>query len=230
MTTKNGATFIRAQLNSILPQLKSNDEIIISDDCSADDTLEIVRSLKDPRIRILNSDSERGITKNFEASLMASRGEFIFLADQDDVWIPGKIKIMKHALGKHELVISDCKLVDDSLRTQNDSFYIVNKSGQGLIKNLIKNSYMGCCMAFTREVRDRALPFPDDLPIHDFWIGLIGEMYFKVLFLPDVLVLHRRHAANATTSGKTSRQPIKQKLVDRYRMVKNLFMHKYHEG
>lgn len=230
MGTKDGATFIGEQLESILPQLNSTDEIIISDDCSVDDTLKIIRAFKDPRIRILDSTEERGITRNFEASLMTSRGDFIFLADQDDIWIPGKIKIMGNALKEYDLVVSDCKLVDDTLRTQNDSFYNVNKSGRGLVKNLIKNSYMGSCMAFTRKLKDRALPFPTDLPIHDFWIGLIAEMYFKVLFLPDVLVLHRWHSLNATTSGKQSGQSINQKLVDRYRMVKNLFIHKYYEG
>jgi len=230
MATKNGATFVRAQLESILPQLNSNDEIIISDDGSVDGTLEVIRSFQDPRIRILDSESGPGITKNFEASLMASRGQLIFLADQDDVWLPGKIKIMTTALEAYELVVSDCRIVDDTLRTQNDSFYYVNKSGQGLIRNLIKNSYMGCCMAFTRKLKDRALPFPTDLPVHDFWIGLIGEMYFKVLFLPDVLVLHRKHGANATTSGKSSNQSINQKLVNRYRIVKNLFLHKYYGG
>lgn len=230
MATKNGATFLREQLASILPQLNSSDEIIISDDCSTDHTLQVIRSFQDPRIRILDSDTERGITRNFEASLSASRGDFIFLADQDDVWLRGKVEIMTSALKNHDLVISDCKLVDDSLRTQNDSFYIVNKSGQGLIKNLIKNSYMGCCMAFTRRLRDRALPFPADVPIHDFWIGLIGEMYFKVRFLPDVLVLHRRHNSNASTSGKSSGHSISQKLVSRYRIIKNLVIHKYYGG
>jgi glycosyltransferase involved in cell wall biosynthesis len=111
MATKNGATFIGEQLESILAQLNSSDEIIISDDCSTDGTLEVIRSFQDPRIRILDSESERGITKNFEAGLMASRGDFIFLADQDDVWLPGKIKIMTNALEEYELVISDCNLL-----------------------------------------------------------------------------------------------------------------------
>lgn len=228
MGTKNGAAFIREQLESILPQLGRNDEIVISDDCSSDDTLAIIRSLADPRITILESACERGITRNFEASLMASKGEYVFLGDQDDVWLPGKINVMRQALEEYDLVISDCKLVDDTLRTQNNSFYTVNKSGPGLFKNIIKNSYMGCCMAFTRRLKDKALPFPADVPIHDFWIGLIAELYFNVHFLPDILVLHRRHGANASTSGNSSRHSINQKILNRYRVVKNLFMHKYY--
>ena len=228
MGTKNGAAFIREQLESILPQLGRNDEIIISDDCSSDDTLAIIRSLADPRITILESASERGITRNFEASLMASKGTYVFLGDQDDVWLPGKITTMTRALQEYDLVISDCKLVDDSLRTQNQSFYTVNKSGPGLFRNIVKNSYMGCCMAFTRTLKDRALPFPADVPIHDFWIGLVAELYFKVCFLPDVFVLHRRHGSNASTTGHSSRQSMNQKFLNRYRIVKNLFIHKYY--
>ncbi|HEX8038811.1 MAG TPA: glycosyltransferase [Chryseosolibacter sp.] len=230
MGTKDGAAFIGEQLESILAQLTGNDEVIIADDCSSDDTLKVIRSFGDPRVRILESPAERGICRTFQASLMASRGEFIFLADQDDVWLPEKVSIMKTALAEYDLVVSDCRLVDDTLRIQSGSFYDKNGSGRGLFKNLVKNSYMGCCMAFTRKLMDRALPFPVDVPIHDFWIGLIGELYFNVLFLPDVLVLHRRHGSNASTSGEASHRSINEKLLYRYQVVKNLFIHKYYAG
>ena len=230
MATRNGAIFIREQLDSILPQLNQEDEIVISDDCSTDDTLTVIRSFQDPRIRLFESRSERGITRNFEASLKASKGEFIFLADQDDVWLPGKVKKMEKALKDYDLMMSDCQLVDDNLRVQRHSFYDLNKSGKGFFKNLIKNSYMGCCMAFNRRIRERALPFPSDIPMHDFWIGLIAEIYFSVYFMPEILVLHRRHDSNASTSGDPSQLTINQKLAHRYRIVKNLFIHKYYAG
>ena len=230
MATRNGAAFIKEQLNSILPQIGNKDEIIISDDCSSDDTLTVVRSLQDPRIRVLESRSENGITRNFEASLKASRGDLIFLADQDDVWLPGKVKKMEEALGDYDLVMSDCKLVDDNLRVQKDSFYELNGSGKGLLKNLIKNSYMGCCMGFTRRLKERALPFPSDIPMHDFWIGLVAELHFSVYFMPEALVLHRRHLSNASTSGMSSQHSIDKKIIHRYRMIKNLFINKYYAG
>ena len=231
MGTKDGAAFIGEQLESILAQLNGNDEVIVADDCSSDDTLKVIRSFRDRRIRVLESPpSERGIARTFQASLMASRGEFIFLADQDDVWLPEKVGIMKAALAEYDLVVSDCQLVDDNLRIKSRSFYDRNRSGRGLFRNLVRNSYMGCCMAFTRKLMDRALPFPADVPIHDFWIGLIGELYFNVLFLPDVLVLHRRHGSNASTSGEASRRSINEKILYRYQVVKNLFIHKYYAG
>ncbi|MEO5602538.1 MAG: glycosyltransferase family 2 protein [Cyclobacteriaceae bacterium] len=230
MATKNGGMFIREQLDSILPQLGEEDEIVISDDFSSDDTVDIIKSFKDHRIRILESQVARGISSNFEASLTLSAGDYIFLADQDDVWLPGKVNKMLEALSHYDLVMSDCRLVDDSLQVTKSSFYNLNNSGSGLLKNLFKNSYMGCCMAFTKRLKDRALPFPYDIPIHDFWIGLIGEVYYKVHFMKDTLVLHRRHDTNASTSGEISDQSWQEKFGNRLNLVKNLFIHKFYAG
>jgi glycosyltransferase involved in cell wall biosynthesis len=230
MATRNGASFLKEQIDSILPQLGLEDEIVISDDCSGDDTLTVIRTFQDSRIRLLESRSEKGITRNFEASLKASHGDYIFLADQDDVWLPGKVKRMKQALKQYDLVISDCHLVDDTLQVLQRSFYDLNRSGKGLIKNLIRNSYMGCCMAFTKKLKERALPFPSDIPMHDFWIGLIAELYFRIHFMPEALVLHRRHDSNASTSGDLSPNSINEKLAQRYRIIKNLIIHKSYAG
>ncbi len=230
MATRNGASFLKEQIDSILPQLGLEDEIVISDDCSGDDTLTVIRTFQDSRIRLLESRSEKGITRNFEASLKASHGDYIFLADQDDVWLPGKVKRMKQALKQYDLVISDCHLVDDTLQVLQRSFYDLNRSGKGLIKNLIRNSYMGCCMAFTKKLKERALPFPSDIPMHDFWIGLIAELYFRIHFMREALVLHRRHDSNASTSGDLSPNSINEKLAQRYRIIKNLIIHKSYAG
>jgi glycosyltransferase involved in cell wall biosynthesis len=228
MATKNGGVFIREQLESIVPQLNPEDEIIIFDDLSSDNTVAIVETFGDHRIRLTENSRERGVVRNFEDCLKSSKGDYIFLADQDDVWLPDKVKKMMKSLQSYDLVMSDCQLVDLSLRPMTSSFYQVNNSGKGLFKNLIKNSYMGCCMAFTKQLKARALPFPEDIPMHDFWLGLVGEMYFKVHFMPEVLVLHRRHGHNASTTGTTSERSIHDKISNRLRLVKNLFIHKYY--
>jgi glycosyltransferase involved in cell wall biosynthesis len=226
MATKNGASYIAAQIDSILSQLSPADELIISDDGSTDDTLQVIGSYRDKRIKLIQHGFAQGITRNFEASLMASSGDLIFLADQDDVWAPSKVEVMLRHLEHHDLVISDCVMVDHSLRVKNESFFTKNRSGKGLIRNLLKNSYMGCCMAFSRKLLRRALPFPKDIPIHDFWIGLIGEMHFDVKFIPDVLVYYRRHSANASSTGGISPFSLPRKVANRYRIIKSLFLHK----
>ena len=226
MATKNGGKYLGQQLESILPQLGSTDELIITDDCSIDGTIKIIESFNDSRITLRENNTPAGISATFELSLMLSKGDHIFLADQDDVWLPQKTQIMTRHLRDSDLVISDCLLVDHMLVPGERSFHSINNSGKGLFRNLVSNSYMGCCMAFNRALMKRATPFPKDIPLHDFWIGLIGEMYFRVKFIPDVLIYHRRHATNASTNGELSKTSLSRKMVNRYRLIKNLFLHR----
>jgi glycosyltransferase involved in cell wall biosynthesis len=226
MATKNGGLYLREQLNSILQQLLPEDELIISDDLSTDNTHDIIESYHDHRIRLIRNPQAQGIIKNFEAALNASRGTSIFLADQDDVWKPDKVSIVMKYLVHHDLVISDCLITDYSLNLKSESFFKLNNSGSGLIRNILKNSYMGCCMAFNRNVLNKALPFPKDIPMHDYWIGLVGELNFKVRFIPEVLVIHRRHSTNASTTGSLSNKKFSVRFAARYKIIKHLFLRK----
>jgi len=226
MATKNGAKYIKEQIDSILVQLQVDDEIIVSDDASTDETVSVIESYRDNRIKLFKNKSAVGVSKNFENSLRQSSGDFIFLADQDDVWTNNKVRVMLDKLQHYDLAVSDCLLVDHSLQTKNQSFFSVNNSGKGLIRNILKNSYIGCCMAFSRRLLNHALPFPHDIPIHDFWIGMVGELHYKVAFIPDILVYHRRHSSNASSTGNKSALSFFKKFESRYRIIKNLILHK----
>jgi glycosyltransferase involved in cell wall biosynthesis len=230
MATKNGAQYIREQIDSILPQLSSEDELIIADDCSNDNTAEIIQSYADERIKLHYNTNKKGVTKNFETGLMLCSGEYIFLADQDDVWSPKKIETMVGHLQLHDLVICDCSVGDHALELKYKSFFDLNNSRKGLIRNILRNSYMGCCMAFRRNVLFRALPFPHDVPVHDMWIGLISEIYFHVHFLPQSLVQHRRHSNNASSTATRSFNSVHNKVYLRYCIIKNLILHKLYAG
>lgn len=221
MAAKNGARFIGYQLDSILPQLNDEDEIIISDDHSTDNTIKVAEQYSDDRIRFIENP-KIGIVSNFENSLMSSRGDIIFLADQDDVWMPNKIEQTLPYFQEYDLVISDCTIVDDKLDSVHDSFFDYNSSRKGVIRNLFRNSYMGCCMAFKRSLLNKALPFPSGLIMHDQWLGLMAELSGRVFFNPDKLVLHRRHNQNASTTAMGSNQNFSQKLSNRYSLIKNL--------
>lgn len=225
LATRNGSRYVGEQLTSILLQLSVDDEVVMSDDASTDDTLEIARSLNDNRVKILQHKHAIGIVSNFEASLKQSSGDVIFLADQDDVWLPGKVETTLTHLDHFDLVLSDCQIVDDQLHPIASLQNKKSKTQKGILKNLIRNSYMGCCMAFRRPVLQKALPFPCDIPMHDIWIGLVAEMHFKVSVIPDKLVLHRRHAHNASTTGMSSRLTLRKQFANRYKIVKNLIMH-----
>ncbi len=221
VAAKNGERFIGTQIDSILLQLTVQDEIIISDDHSTDQTVEILKAYSDPRIRVIKNP-KNGLITNFENALSASRGEFVFLSDQDDVWLPDKIKRTLPHFMDYDLVISDCTIVDDKLDSVHDSFFDYNSSGKGVIRNLFRNSYMGCCMAFKRSLLKKALPFPSGLIMHDQWLGLMAELSGRVFFNPDKLVLHRRHNQNASTTAMGSNQNFSQKLSNRYSLIKNL--------
>ena len=222
MGIKNGAQYIREQIDSILPQLGVKDELVVSDDGSTDNTWPLIEWYRDPRIKLM-SNPGHGLISNFENCLKTSRGEFIFLSDQDDVWHPEKVQVMMDVLCSCDLAVCDCQVVDEALNPIYPSFFKLNRSRRGLLRNFIKNSFMGCCMAFHRRVLEKALPFPDNVPIHDQWIGLVGERYFTVKFVPKIMVDHRRHRENYSSTGGPSINSIKTKLKTRFHLVKNLF-------
>ena len=226
MAIKNGATFIHEQISSILPQLAVGDEVVISDDYSTDDSITMVQKFNDPRIRVVHNNGQ-GIVSNFETALRASRGTYVFLADQDDVWKENKILTMLSYLRNYDLVVSDCTVVNEFLVPTTESFFRRNHSGKGILRNLLKNSYMGCCMAFHRRVLEKALPFPKQIHMHDAWIGLIGELYFSVHFTPTNLVYHRRHLNNATSTSKKSNSGWVDRIISRYWLLKKLIESKY---
>ena len=208
MATFNGGKFIREQLESILSQLPPDAEIIIADDGSTDDTLLVVDSLKESRIRVLPAERHLGVIYNFERALRASKGEIVFLADQDDVWLPGKVEKCLAALNEADLVMHDALLLGlsdafESAWGRNGKLSDIRTYRSGVVANWWKNSFTGCCMAFRRKVLDKALPFPKNLPMHDQWLGVVAEKYFKVSYVDEPLVDYRQHSSNATHIEKS---------------------------
>ncbi len=241
MATYNGGKFIREQLQSILQQLpealteNASAEVIISDDGSTDDTLDVIREFNDARIRILppreSGESQAasaqgaaapatplGPVYNFERALAAAKGDVIFLADQDDVWLPGKVEQMMAVLQQGAgLAVHDAEFIDREGRAipaastaipaaASTTMWSRRPYKAGVFNNWLKNSYTGCCMALKREVLQAALPFPRNLPMHDQWLGLMAERHFSVVTVPKPLIQYRIHEKNATHltgGGKT---------------------------
>ncbi len=217
MATYNGAEFIGMQLESILGQLEVNDEVVIADDGSTDATLDYIESFNDSRIRIIRSGGHPlGPTYNMERALVEARGEYVFLTDQDDVWLPGKVARVLGGLEKATLVLHDAYLLHRAGSTEEwirgDLLSQIRPFARGLLRNWLKNGYTGNCMAFRRELLAKALPFPAKLPMHDQWLGLVAEKHFSVEYIPEALVEYRQHKTNATRitgSGKGVWQRIK---------------------
>jgi glycosyltransferase involved in cell wall biosynthesis len=216
----NGGRYIGAQLASILASPRVT-EVLVSDDGSTDDTVEIVRALRDPRVLLLQGP-RRGLVRNYESLLGQARGDYIFLSDQDDIWLPQKIDVMVASLDSVDLVVCNCSVTDEALAIVHPSFFALRRSGPGLLRNLARNSYLGCCIAMRRSMLRHALPFPERLPMHDWWLGLVAEAFGRVSFVPQVLVLYRRHEANASSTAEASRASWPTKLRWRLDLVRSL--------
>lgn len=198
----NGEFYILDQVRSILSS-SLVDELVISDDGSTDSTLSLLAGIADPRIRVLEGPRE-GLIRNFEFLLTQARGDFIFLSDQDDVWYEGKVNTMLQSLQFCSLVVSDCHVVDADRNIIFNSFFSKRNSRPGLFNNLLRNSFLGCCMAFDRNVLSLALPFPHGVPMHDWWIGLVASAVGKVEFIDQPLMAYRRHGKNASATTERS--------------------------
>lgn len=224
VTTYNGADYIESQLRSILVQLSAHDEVIVSDDGSADETMQVIRGIGDKRIRVLEHPHV-GVTRNFYAALDEAKGEYIFLADQDDVWLENKVSRCVECLQKYDLVVTDAKVTDESLCVVEKSLFELLNSREGLWKNWFACTFYGSMMAFRRSVLDAAHPYPSSTMIaHDWWIGMVAEMKGKVCFLKEPLVLYRRHAGTMTQVNKKpfltrSPRPLHIKIVARVYML-----------
>ncbi len=220
MACYNGENYIKEQITSILIQLGENGELIISDDFSQDRTSEIVKSFNDDRIILLENKTRLGLIKNFEKALQVSKGDYIFLSDHDDIWLDNKVEVFLEYLKLYDVVQADAAVVNSKLEVLYPSYFELMGSDTGLIKNIWKNNYIGCNMAFNRRVLEIALPFPKDIPMHDMWIGITGEFLFKTFFIPDKLLLYRRHNSNASQTGFKSPFTFKQKIKFRMNVIK----------
>ena len=219
----NGERFIREQIDSILRQLSSDDEIIVSDDGSTDDTISIINSIDDKRIRIIEGPRKHSPTLNFECAMKEAKGDYIFLADQDDVWKSNKVEVCMKWLQKYDCVVSDAEVTDSNLNTLYPSLYAIMQVRQGRIYNTIwKNGYTGCCMAFRRNVLNASLPFPKNIPMHDIWIGNVAAYKYNMKFIPDKLIMFRRHNETISCNGKGSKYSIWQQIKFRWSVIKNI--------
>jgi glycosyltransferase involved in cell wall biosynthesis len=196
----NGSLFVTRQLRSITEQLRPGDEIIVVDDASSDDTVALVESMAEPRIRVIRRATNGGVATAFIDAITLASGDVIFLADQDDLWLPGKVQaVLERIAAGSELVVHDAIVVEDG-RVIVPSLFTARRSAPGVLRNIIRNSYTGCCIAFRRTILPDVLPIPkSELFFHDIWIALTAELSgHRVDFLRRPLIEYTRHDANVT--------------------------------
>lgn len=205
-----GERYIALQLLSILEQLSAGDEAIVVDDGSTDGTCGEISALQDARLVLIRNAENQGVLRAFETALFRSSGEIVFLSDQDDLWLPGKVEKVLDAF-VHDpdlmLVVSDAILIGEDGARIGDSFYAKRgKFRAGFWSNLLVGKFHGCTMAFRSTLLQRALPFPPGrLVHHDTWIGCMNALIGgKTRYIAEPLVAYRRHSTNATGRIKLS--------------------------
>ena len=205
MAAYNGARYITEQIASILPQLGENDELIIVDDASTDDTVSLIRAIEDPRVILLRHETNANVIATFEDAIRNATGDIIFLSDNDDIWLPGKVSKSLSAFEENPLsrvVLHAVSLIDEKGLPLDEPRW--TRKGQfysGSIRNIARNMYQGSAMAFKSTILPVILPIPTDGGfLHDVWIGVLNSLTGgRTTYIPEILLLYRRHSSNVSS-------------------------------
>ena len=228
MATYNGEKFILEQLESFANQTVLPNEVVITDDCSTDNTLSLINSFKKTApftVRVYSNETNLGYTQNFNKALQLCTNELIFLSDQDDVWFPNKIEYILNLTDQHQdkdLFMIDTELTDGNLHPSG-----LTKQGQ--IKNAgqgEKAFVMGSCSAVRKRFLDAILPIPESFIGHDDWIVILADFLHLRIIDKTVLQYYRRHDNNVSNVIYNSLTKINRNIV--YKLIKKIvFLFKY---
>ena len=215
----NGATFLRAQLDSIRTQTDTDFTVYMQDDGSSDDSLSILRSCCETDERfILSPDGGRhlGAASNFfDLLLHAPQADLYFFCDQDDIWRPDKLQCIKSTMkdaaghyGKNTplLVHSDAALTDEVSSGTHDSFFRHQKwdpDAVSIEKLLVQNNVTGCTMAINdplRQIIKKASRLPGSF--HDWFIAQTASAFGHIIFIDAPLIFYRQHDSNTIGASR----------------------------
>lgn len=231
LPTYNGEKYIKEQLDSILSQDYQKIRLLISDDCSKDNTVSILKEYeqKDSRIKVFLQEENLGVIRNIEFLLKQVQSDYYMLADQDDVWLSEKVSksIEKLKEENADLVFGDLKVVDQNLQeiypSFNDFMLLSDKIQKYLSTNKLNylyNCVTGCTILSKKSVIEKALPLPKNSKymLHDHWIGLVASLHGKIAYLKEPYILYRQHGNNEVGAQKVTHT------MSNFREVRELFI------
>lgn len=218
LATYNGSKYINEQIDSLLSQTFQEWTLIVHDDGSKDDTVQILNDYhkKYPnKIRVIDDGIQCGGAKeNFSHLMSYSSAPYIMFCDQDDIWLPNKIEITYNEMVSVEirnpkvpiLIHSDLKVVDENLNVISDSMFDYQKLPKniGSINQiLVQNNITGCTVMINREALSVSLPIPKVAIMHDWWIGCnVLKAKGIIGLISEPLILYRQHTNNTLGSKK----------------------------
>lgn len=211
MTTYNGEKYLKEQIDSILAQTYTNFELIVCDDCSTDNTHSILEEYaeKDQRIKIYFNDSNLGFIKNFEQSLRFCTGDFVALADQDDVWTKNHLELLLSRIGEHDIACSNSIIVNKNLEPLNMDMKtschftsVPNDNSDLFFYFLFGNNFVqGAASLIKRDFLLKCLPIPEFVIFHDHWFGINAAACNGIAYIEDSTLFYRQHGNNITQSA-----------------------------
>lgn len=208
MCTYNGETYVQEQLKSILGQTRSPFELIICDDSSSDDTVSLISRLvekADFPVRIFVQERNVGVNQNFSTAMSMCSGDYIALADQDDVWDFKKLEVFSDEIERCAyispvLLYSDLKLIDASgvpLKKRFSEAVRLDRSLREHWQRLAFGNFIpGCSMLLHRSCIQMVLPIPSEAILHDWWIALVVSLNSQLIYIDRELMSYRIHANN----------------------------------
>jgi len=206
MCTYNGERFIGEQLDSILTQSHKNIELIITDDGSTDKTIEIIEKYQkaDKRIKLYKNKKNLGFIKNFEKAISLTNGEYIALADQDDIWKKEKLETFLYEIKDNLLIYSDAELIDKNSKKLNktlleNNHLITNNNNQAFI---FCNCVSGNTLMFPKKLKEYILPIPKGITFHDIWIAFIATTKGSITYTNTPMTYYRRYSEQITHNKK----------------------------
>tara|TARA_Y100001935_G_C17207092_1_gene458143 strand:- start:174 stop:875 length:702 start_codon:yes stop_codon:yes gene_type:complete len=215
--------FLNDQITSILVQLSKFDELIISDDSQSKKVLNLCNNIQDKRIKYIKGP-QKGVVKNFENALKHAKGDIIFLSDQDDIWLKDKVSECIKSLSEYDLVLTNAIVVDENLKIIDELLFKDNLKNLNLLSIFFKNKFIGCCMAFNKNILKQSIPFPRNIPMHDWWIGLVALSKGKVFYNHQPFIKYRRHKSVLTHTEGYSQYNIFTKILFRFNLLRSLLI------
>lgn len=226
MATYNGQNYIEEQLTSIINEIGEDGEIVIVDDCSTDRTVELIENFGDSRIRVMQNLRNLGVNRTFERALKLCRGEYIFLADQDDIWVAGRVASMLAALASRDicLVTTNYTKFGHASETGFMQPLLACESKRHVLNIcrifLGRANYYGCAMAIKKGFLKLALPFPLFVESHDLWIAILANVCRSNLHLEEPSLARRIHGNNVSVVSR----PILSRIGSRVLFCFHLFV------
>ena len=223
MATYNGEKYLKEQIDSIVAQTYKDWQLIIRDDNSSDNTINIINNyiVNFPnKIRLVKNSTEKHGSKNNFLSLkklaIKENYEYAMFCDQDDVWEENKIKLTLDEMKKIErnseipaLVHTDLKVVDEKLNTIFPSFKIyskLNPINDYFSHLLVENTVTGCTMLVNRAllIKSESIKKIDDIIMHDWLFALLAAIYGNISYINAPTILYRQHGNNVVGAKKNN--------------------------